>query len=161
MKRAILRKQYDLASTLLDKYPEFAMKNDQILMAIAKTFPTDLGFIESFIYPSLKNVCQKIVVRGSLLLHFDVLHKCLEDILWVVRSCKNKYCMILLVPIAIFYPIYELICLLILVLRFPFSVLYCLLWKVLAIIDWHLHLYLVARQVQHCNYNESSNGGRK
>ncbi|KAJ0599264.1 putative PGG domain-containing protein [Helianthus annuus] len=103
------------------------MEDDQILMTIAKTFPTDLGFTESSIYPSLDNVRQRIVVR---------------DVIRVAKSFKNTCCswlgnffMILLVPtIATLYPIYALFCLLVLVLRFPFSMFYFLLWKVLEII---------------------------
>ncbi|KAI3805443.1 hypothetical protein L1987_27829 [Smallanthus sonchifolius] len=127
----------DIAETLLLKYPELAEITEEILMAITVTFPTDLAFMESFIYPSLNNVRQKIIVRCGFVFHYDV-----DDILRVVRRFENtcgsswlgKICMILLVPIATLYPIYELLCLLTLVLRFPFSMLYFLLWKVLAII---------------------------
>ncbi|KAK9071023.1 hypothetical protein SSX86_009591 [Deinandra increscens subsp. villosa] len=137
---AILTKQYDLASTLLKRYPDFAMRNDQILLAIAKNFPTDLSFTGSFIYPSLNNVSKRIVVRSSLLFHYDVLHKCVEDVFLFAKSCKNTcfswlgiICMILFAPTVTLYLIYELICLLTLVIRFPFSLLYFLVWKVVTV----------------------------
>ncbi|KAI7724451.1 hypothetical protein M8C21_025679, partial [Ambrosia artemisiifolia] len=49
------------------------------------------------------------------------------DLLVKFPSCASTR-----VPIATLYPIYQLICFLILVLRLPFSMLYFLLWKVLA-----------------------------
>ncbi|KAI7748766.1 hypothetical protein M8C21_014988, partial [Ambrosia artemisiifolia] len=138
---AISTKQYDLASTLLYKFPALAPANDEILMAITITFPTDIGFRESLIYPSFNEVCQKTDKRGFLLFHSNFWDKCVEDILWVAKKCNNmcwdrlgKFSMILLVPISILYPIYQLIFLLIMVLRLPFSMLYYLMWKVLAAI---------------------------
>ncbi|KAJ0800102.1 putative PGG domain-containing protein [Helianthus annuus] len=122
--------------------PNIARNNKEILKAITISFPMDLGFKESFIYPCIyptafHYVRQKTVVRGSLLFHPD---KCLDNILRVVRICNNTWCnllgknsMILLVLIATLYPIYQLICLLILMLHLSFSMLYLLLWKVLAI----------------------------
>ncbi|KAJ0800095.1 putative ankyrin repeat-containing domain superfamily [Helianthus annuus] len=48
--------------------------------------------------------------------------------------CCGQKSMILLVPLAILYPIYLFIFLIIMVLRLTFSMLYFLLWKVLAVI---------------------------
>ncbi|XP_022027528.1 uncharacterized protein LOC110928805 isoform X1 [Helianthus annuus] len=134
---AIFSKHYDLAETLLKESPDIAMENEEILKAITTTFPTDLGFRESLIYPSFHYVCQKTVVRCSLLFHPD---RCVDNILRVVKICNNTCCnllgknsVILLVLIATLYPIYQLICLLILLLHLSFSMLYLLLWKVLAI----------------------------
>ncbi|KAM0006823.1 putative ankyrin repeat-containing domain-containing protein [Helianthus debilis subsp. tardiflorus] len=50
---AILVKQYDLARSYLEKYPKIARENDSILSSITKTFPSDLGFTASFIYPCI------------------------------------------------------------------------------------------------------------
>ncbi|KAJ0606792.1 putative ankyrin repeat-containing domain, PGG domain, ankyrin repeat-containing domain superfamily [Helianthus annuus] len=134
---AIFSKHYDLAETLLKESPNIAMENEEMLKAITTTFPTDLGFRESLIYPSFHYVCQKTVVRCSLLFHPD---RCVDNILRVVKICNNTGCnllgknsVILLVLIATLYPIYQLICLLILLLHLSFSMLYLLLWKVLAI----------------------------
>ncbi|KAJ0561482.1 putative ankyrin repeat-containing domain, PGG domain, ankyrin repeat-containing domain superfamily [Helianthus annuus] len=134
---AIFSKQYDLAEKLLNESPRIAREKKEILKAITITFPTDLGFTQSFIYPSFHYVCQKIVVRGSLLFHPD---RCIDDILRAVKICNNTCCillgknsMILLVLIATLHPIYQLVCLLILMFHLPFSMLYLLLWKVLAV----------------------------
>ncbi|GKB65577.1 ankyrin repeat-containing protein, partial [Tanacetum coccineum] len=145
---AIFTKQYDLALTMVEIYPTLATRDNQILMAIAITFPPDLSPAEAFIYPSLNNFCNKTVERSSLLFNSaDILNKGGEDILWAMRHAKNMYyswltefVMILLVPIGILYPVYQLIRILILYVLFPFFMLYFLLWKVLAI---------VARPVKH------------
>ncbi|GJR02813.1 ankyrin repeat-containing domain-containing LTR copia-type protein [Tanacetum coccineum] len=51
---AISAKQYNLASELIEMFPKFASKNDDVLMAIAKTFPIgDYG--ETFIPPTWKD----------------------------------------------------------------------------------------------------------
>nr|GEW31617.1 ankyrin repeat-containing protein [Tanacetum cinerariifolium] len=72
-----------------------------------------------------------------------------EDTLWKMRRFKDNYyswllpeiVMILLVPIGILYPIYQLIHLLIvLVLIFPFFMLYSIMWKVLAFVGAALQL---------------------
>ncbi|KAM0036915.1 putative ankyrin repeat-containing domain, PGG domain, ankyrin repeat-containing domain superfamily [Helianthus debilis subsp. tardiflorus] len=134
----IFSKQYDLAKTLLNESPtNIARYNNVILKAITISFPTGLGFTESFIYPSFHYVHQKTVMRGSLLFHLDI---CVNDNLRVVKICNNTCCsllgknsMILFVLIATLYPIYQLICLLILMLHLCFSMLYLLLWKVLAV----------------------------
>ncbi|XP_076911853.1 uncharacterized protein LOC143569958 [Bidens hawaiensis] len=111
-----------------------------ILNSITVIFPTDLGVMESFIYPSFNNVRRETVLRGSLLFHYNIFDKCINEILRVAEIC-NKMCrgwlgkisMILLVPIATIYPIYQLICLLFLLLHLTFSMLYFLLWKILAV----------------------------
>ncbi|KAJ9550874.1 hypothetical protein OSB04_014919 [Centaurea solstitialis] len=48
---AIFTKQYDLASTLVTKYPDLATKDDQVLMAMARTFPREPTFGERLIQP--------------------------------------------------------------------------------------------------------------
>lgn len=42
----------DLAKELVKNNPEFAVEDDDVLMAISKTFPNGLNFWETFIYPS-------------------------------------------------------------------------------------------------------------
>ncbi|KAJ9550930.1 hypothetical protein OSB04_014975 [Centaurea solstitialis] len=139
----IFKKQYDLASAWVDKCPELVTKDDQVLMAMAKTFPPELGMGEALIYPSLNNAYQKLVKRCSLLFHsYEFLYAMAKDILWAKRKSKNIYyrrllpeiIVIVLVPAAMFYPIYQLIRLLILVFLSSFSVLYFIVWKVLATI---------------------------
>ncbi|GJZ28771.1 hypothetical protein Tco_0573418 [Tanacetum coccineum] len=45
--------QQDLASALVNIYPELATKDYQVLMAIARTFPSELDFGERLIYPCM------------------------------------------------------------------------------------------------------------
>lgn len=42
----------DLTKELIKRYPEFVVEDDDVLMAIAKTFPSGLDYLETFIYPS-------------------------------------------------------------------------------------------------------------
>nr|GEV06822.1 ankyrin repeat-containing domain, PGG domain protein [Tanacetum cinerariifolium] len=56
---AISAKQYNLASELIEKFPKSASKNDHVLMAIAKTFPSgDYG--ETYIPLSWKNLWERL-----------------------------------------------------------------------------------------------------
>ncbi|GJS73700.1 ankyrin repeat-containing protein [Tanacetum coccineum] len=48
---AIFTKEYDLALALVNIYPELATKDYQVLMAIARTFPSELDYGERLIYP--------------------------------------------------------------------------------------------------------------
>ncbi|KAI3701578.1 hypothetical protein L6452_26762 [Arctium lappa] len=48
---AISAKQYSTASKLVEKFPEFAVVNDEVLMAIARTFPSGLNFWETLFCP--------------------------------------------------------------------------------------------------------------
>lgn len=41
----------DLASELIENFPKFAVINDGVLMAMAKTFPSGLDYGETLIYP--------------------------------------------------------------------------------------------------------------
>ncbi|CAH1449289.1 unnamed protein product [Lactuca virosa] len=58
----------DLAIKLVEAYPEFVVKNDNVLMAIARTFPSGLDYGETLIYPVLDNICTEIVERAKCLL---------------------------------------------------------------------------------------------
>ncbi|KAJ9552002.1 hypothetical protein OSB04_016047 [Centaurea solstitialis] len=142
----IFTKQYvlsfaDLAWTWVDTNPELVISDDQVLMAMVKTFPSDLGFWEKLVHPSLNSFCQKLLKRCSLLFHsYEFLYSRAKDILWAQRKYKRAYYsrfipemfIILLVPVAVLYPIYQLICVFILALFYLFLVLYFVLWKVFA-----------------------------
>lgn len=41
----------ELASDLVEDFPEFAIKSDDVLMALAKTFPSGLDHWQTLIYP--------------------------------------------------------------------------------------------------------------
>ncbi|KAJ9551054.1 hypothetical protein OSB04_015099 [Centaurea solstitialis] len=48
---AITAKQYSTALKLIREFPEFAVENDEVLMAIARAFPDELNYWETLIYP--------------------------------------------------------------------------------------------------------------
>nr|XP_043630290.1 uncharacterized protein LOC122601607 [Erigeron canadensis] len=138
---AISIKQYDIASRLVNAFPKVAIQDDRLLMAMATTFPSDLGFGEALICPSLNNFHQRIIKRSFSLYNAPrVLYTWADHVLWATRSLKEAMWLLqetvlilLVVPIAIVYPLYQLIRLLILVILYPFFMLYFLLWTVLAI----------------------------
>ncbi|KAI7731201.1 hypothetical protein M8C21_011632 [Ambrosia artemisiifolia] len=124
---AIYGKKYDVAESLLENFPECARETNHILETITRNFPAGPSFMESFIYPSFNNLRQKVVVRCSVLFHYNIFDKIVDDILRVVRTF----------PVATLYPIYQLICLLIMVLHLTSAMLYFRLWKVLAVtVPW-------------------------
>lgn len=137
---AIFNKEYDLAKELVKIYPRLA-KIPLTLVVLTRNFPSQIGFAETLMYPSLKDVSHKLVKRSSLLLHsLEYLYARAGGTLWEMRRFRNKYysCLFpelviaLLVPAAVLYPIYQLLCLIMLLLFFPFSMLYYVSWKVLA-----------------------------
>ncbi|GJY33487.1 ankyrin repeat-containing protein [Tanacetum coccineum] len=78
------------------------------MMAITSNFPTEISFWEALIYPSKKNMHEKLANRSSLLYYsFRYLYTRAEDTLWKMRRFKDNYyswllpeiVMILLVPI--------------------------------------------------------------
>ncbi|KAM0031193.1 putative ankyrin repeat-containing domain, PGG domain, ankyrin repeat-containing domain superfamily [Helianthus debilis subsp. tardiflorus] len=50
---AISAKQYSLALELVERFPTFASKTDDVLVAIAKTFPSELDYWETLVYPPI------------------------------------------------------------------------------------------------------------
>ncbi|KAJ0524772.1 putative PGG domain, ankyrin repeat-containing domain superfamily [Helianthus annuus] len=50
---AISAKQYGLALELVKRFPMFASKNDDVLVAIAKSFPSELDYWETLVYPPI------------------------------------------------------------------------------------------------------------
>ncbi|GJZ16292.1 ankyrin repeat-containing protein, partial [Tanacetum coccineum] len=140
--RLIYRKEYDLAF----KFYKLCLKSqksptDKVLMAITRNFPSDCSFWEALIYPSWENAGQKVVKRSSSLFYsFKYMYARAERTLWRMKRFKNncyswllpEIVMLLLVPIAVLYPLSQWILLFISVLLLPFYMLYSLLWKVLA-----------------------------
>jgi len=142
LRTVMFKKQYGLAKKLVNIIPGLANK-PSTFFEFTRSFPSDIGFGESLIYPSLNNGRSKIVKRSSLLFHsLEYMYTKTGDTLWEMRRFKKHYyswllpeiLILLLVPVAVIYPIYQLMCLLILVLLFPCSILYFLLWKVLAFV---------------------------
>nr|GEW58145.1 hypothetical protein [Tanacetum cinerariifolium] len=87
---AIFTKQYDLVSTLINIYPELVRRDDQVLMAIAISFPPKLSFREAFIYP-LGDTATHILQLGTMLVLVDRFSHYISG------------------PIGVLYPIYQLI----------------------------------------------------
>ncbi|GKB34598.1 ankyrin repeat-containing protein [Tanacetum coccineum] len=145
--RLIYRKEYDLALKLYKLHLNSTKQpTDKVLMEITRNFPS-VGIGESLICPSWESAVQKIVKRSSLLFcTFDYLCERAEGILWRMKRFKNncyswllpEIVMLLLVPIAVLYPLYQLTLLFILVLLLPFYMLYSLVWKVLATVVVHM-----------------------
>ncbi|PWA39889.1 Ankyrin repeat-containing protein [Artemisia annua] len=96
---SIFTKQYDLASTLINIYPELVSRDDQVLMAIAMSFPPKLSFGEAFIYPSPIGVLYPIyqlirLFTLALVFPFFVLYfltwKFLAIVAAPVKNIENK-----------------------------------------------------------------------
>nr|GEU52172.1 reverse transcriptase domain-containing protein [Tanacetum cinerariifolium] len=139
-KRAMHFNLADLARKLVKINPHLA-KDPFSIVVLTRNFPSNIDFMEALIYPSLNNSRHELVKRSSLLFHsLDYMYTRSGEALWKMRRLQNNYygrllpefIIMLLVPIAVLYPIYHLIRLLILLLRIPFSMLYFLMWKVLA-----------------------------
>ncbi|CAH1449290.1 unnamed protein product [Lactuca virosa] len=141
---AVSSKQYDLAIKLVEDYPEFVVENDNVLMAIARTFPSGLDYGETLIYPVLDNICTKIVERAKCLLlilvsPYFVCKQILEDEKVIYFILLLVLFIILGVPLLMLIWIYVLMRLLILIVYFPFFMFYFSLWKVAAIFDRYAH----------------------
>ncbi|KVG51525.1 Ankyrin repeat-containing protein [Cynara cardunculus var. scolymus] len=50
---AITAKQYSTAHELIRTFPKFSTESDRVLMAIARTFPNELNYWETLVYPTL------------------------------------------------------------------------------------------------------------
>ncbi|GKB14863.1 ankyrin repeat-containing protein [Tanacetum coccineum] len=87
-----IRKQYDLAWKLDNMYDNYAIPTFEVLMAITSNFPTEISFWEALIYPSKKNMHEKLANRSSLLYYsFRYLYTRAEDTLWKMRRFKDNY----------------------------------------------------------------------
>ncbi|KAI3725068.1 hypothetical protein L1987_64842 [Smallanthus sonchifolius] len=176
---AISAKQYGLASQLVQKFPNFASKSDDVLMALAKTFPSGLNDAETLLYPSLEIIVEKIHSTAFLSLFFfiHVPHMLYDyffngnkkfdiDILSLLVS-------LVLCPVpSILASAVTLIYLLILMGCFPFLVLYFLWWNCAKILvgpinqidnkkrEWG-KAKKVLELVQHYSFKGSFNGERK
>nr|GEV90274.1 ankyrin repeat-containing protein [Tanacetum cinerariifolium] len=140
--RLIYRKEYDSAFKLYKLHLKSPNSlTDKVLMAITRNYPSDISFWEALIYPSCENAGEKVVkISSSLFYSFKYMYAKAERTLWRMKRFRNncyscllpEIVMLLLVPIAVLYPLCQLILLFISVLLLPFYMLYLLLWKVLA-----------------------------
>ncbi|KAJ0800117.1 putative PGG domain-containing protein [Helianthus annuus] len=107
-------------------------------MAIARTFPSGLDYGETLIYPSLGNLCETILKRTKYLFNLLVgISSSVKQSMSFILSCNEfkkvvlrGVWLILVVPAAVVYWIFHLILLLLLMVYFPFFMVYFLFWKV-------------------------------
>ncbi|KAL4564142.1 hypothetical protein LXL04_028194 [Taraxacum kok-saghyz] len=127
---AIFAKEYSLATELIEKFPQLAVKNEGVLMAIAKSFPSGLDYGETLVYPSFSNVWETMFDLAdtaiSICCDTPVL---LWDSIWGDNSSEHVdvdvTTVIMRLPMFVFYSIY----LVILMVCFLFFILYFALWK--------------------------------
>nr|KAJ0197465.1 hypothetical protein LSAT_V11C700362810 [Lactuca sativa] len=82
---AVSAKKYDLATELVKSSPDCAVQSDDVLLAIAKTFPIGLDYWETLIYPSMGDICERIVKRAKdsfkiLVDYYEGMMSLMEDI---------------------------------------------------------------------------------
>ncbi|KAJ0752189.1 putative ankyrin repeat-containing domain, PGG domain, ankyrin repeat-containing domain superfamily [Helianthus annuus] len=130
---AISAKQYSLAAELVQTFPNFASKSDDVLMAISKTFPSGLDYWETLIYPSLENIVEVIerFAKGTAYLFgfpvaFLVLELKNEDI---TTKGIGFALSLLIAPITMLMSALPFIFLLILIVCFVLLLLYFICWK--------------------------------
>ncbi|KAI3709298.1 hypothetical protein L2E82_39058 [Cichorium intybus] len=126
---AIFAKEYSLASELIENFPKFAVKNDGVLMAIAKTFPSGLEYGETLIYPSLSNFWESICTVAIMVMSaFVYIPAIIYESIWGDPS-EDFIIEIALVPLVIAVFVCYTIYFLILMVCFLFLVPYFALWK--------------------------------
>ncbi|KAL7591998.1 hypothetical protein Lser_V15G33308 [Lactuca serriola] len=124
-------KKYDLAKELIKKYPEFAVKEDEVLMAIAKTFPSGLDYSETLIYPSPEYYYNRIVMRAKCVFSIlEVLCRIIWDTPNNTSILQHIASLIRTIPLGVLSWIINFILLLIRMVYLPFFMFYFSLWKV-------------------------------
>ncbi|GJV45371.1 ankyrin repeat-containing domain-containing LTR copia-type protein [Tanacetum coccineum] len=96
---AISAKQYKLASELIEKFPKFASKNDDVLMAIAKTFPIgDYG--KTYRFPTWKDHWEDIREGFEVFMTLPVLRAFIPGVIMSPLSLIKRIVLIcvLIVP---------------------------------------------------------------
>ncbi|CAI9293564.1 unnamed protein product [Lactuca saligna] len=134
---AVSAKKYDLAAELVKSFPEFAVENDDVLLAIAKTFPMGLDYWDTLIYPSMGDICESTIKRAKdsfkiLVDYYEGMMSLMEDIPddVIIGTIRLLLYFTLKGPLAVLAWIYFMIRLLISMLYFPFIMFYFLFWKV-------------------------------
>ncbi|PWA76618.1 PGG domain-containing protein [Artemisia annua] len=89
--KSILKTNEDLAREVMKINPHLA-KRPSTLKVLTRNFPSQISFTETLMYPSLNDVCHKLVKRSFLLLHsLEYLYARAGETLWKMRRFKNKY----------------------------------------------------------------------
>ncbi|KAI3701580.1 hypothetical protein L6452_26764 [Arctium lappa] len=126
---AISAKEYNTALTLIedDTSPKLLGKNDEVLMALARTFPSGLNHWETLVYPSLGDIRERFKKRTTgLMLSFKLFR------IWILSGCDDWFSLlfkILILPLGMLSIVYALIRYLILMVHFLFFIVYYFLWK--------------------------------
>ncbi|CAI9293558.1 unnamed protein product [Lactuca saligna] len=137
---AVSAKQYDLAKELIQKYPQFAVEGDEVLMAIAKTFPTGLDHWQILIYPIPNHIFEWMVDRARIVFyelvrfHKIPIMKIIEDVPSnkILSILKVVQFTVIKVPLYMLSWIYCLIVLLfITMVYFPLFMFYFSMWTIL------------------------------
>ncbi|CAH1424579.1 unnamed protein product [Lactuca virosa] len=133
---AVSAKEYYLATYLINKYPKFAVENDHVLMAISKTFPSELDYWETLIYPSPQDNYERIVKRAKDLFYLLVeFYEVLMEIIWgmpdniIIKILQLVALILIVVPLVALFWILNFILLLVTMVYFTFSMYYFSLWK--------------------------------
>ncbi|KAK1418415.1 hypothetical protein QVD17_27559 [Tagetes erecta] len=140
---AISAKQYSLASELVHKFPKFASKSDDVLMAIAKFFPKGLDYGEALIYPSLDATIAfanpiaaitgvLLAIAASPTLVYGDIRKC--NIVACCMLFMLVITVIVAVPCLVASAIGIILCVLVLIVGLSSHALYLLVWKVAKIL---------------------------
>ncbi|KAF5818827.1 putative ankyrin repeat-containing domain, PGG domain, ankyrin repeat-containing domain superfamily [Helianthus annuus] len=117
---AISAKHYSLASNLVQRLPKFASKGDDVLMALAKTFPSGLNFGEKFFYPSLDGIWKGMKYLAEAMTWIPKMVQ-----LAIKHVLKADLCVII-----VFWPIYVIL----LVVMFMFLIAFFSRWLIELII---------------------------
>ncbi|KAL8265053.1 hypothetical protein R6Q59_023183 [Mikania micrantha] len=111
-------------------------------MAIARTFPSGLDYVETFFWPSLEEMRERLLKRTKVLFHaLRYIFSSLKEIMISPYSCNRSWCKDLFLSICVFLIIvpvvttiwmFHLILLLLLMAYFPFFMIYYLFWNLAA-----------------------------
>ncbi|XP_021981258.1 uncharacterized protein LOC110877436 isoform X2 [Helianthus annuus] len=128
---AISAKQYSLALELVERFPTLASKKDDVLVAIAKSFPSELDYWETLVYPPNFDTIFKVLP--------EVAGKTLYLLVWPALAVWDYikgspistflYNLVVLTVPAWLASFFLLVCSLILIVCFIFFYLYSLWWK--------------------------------
>ncbi|XP_076904138.1 uncharacterized protein LOC143559446 [Bidens hawaiensis] len=128
---AISAKQYSVASELVQSFPRFASKRDDVLMALAQNFPSGLDYWETLVYPSLENILAKLLVVAliTVMLPGCPIHFRHEMQYFSERKCWRMLAILLLIVPSMLASVLSLTCLLMLIVCYICALLYLTWWK--------------------------------
>ncbi|KAI7739195.1 hypothetical protein M8C21_016170 [Ambrosia artemisiifolia] len=133
---AISANKYGLALELVQNFPSFASESDEVLLALANTFPCELDSAETLIYPSLDIIWEKMLSTAllSLLFFIHVPHQLFDYLFYGNKkfdlNIPSLLVTVVLCPVpSMVATAISLISLLPLMACFPFVLLYFFWWN--------------------------------